>query len=37
MFAKMNSNRVLLSLGANLGRDLQKLDAKIMFLHGDIE
>ncbi|KAJ7961715.1 Retrovirus-related Pol polyprotein from transposon TNT 1-94 [Quillaja saponaria] len=34
--AKMNSIRVLISCAANLGWDLQQLDVKNAFLHGDL-
>ncbi|KAJ7950679.1 Retrovirus-related Pol polyprotein from transposon TNT 1-94 [Quillaja saponaria] len=34
--AKMNSIRVLISCAANLGWDLQQLDIKNAFLHGDL-
>nr|CAD1835548.1 unnamed protein product [Ananas comosus var. bracteatus] len=34
--AKLNSVRVLLSCAANLGWDLQQLDVKNAFLHGDL-
>ena len=35
--AKMNTVRVLLSLAANLGWNLQQFDVKNAFLHGDLE
>lgn len=35
--AKMNMVRVLLSLAANFGWNLQQFDVKNAFLHGDLE
>ena len=35
--AKMNTVRVILSLAANYGWDLQQFDVKNAFLHGDLE
>ena len=35
--AKMNTVRVLISLAANFGWDLQQFDVKNAFLHGDLE
>ena len=35
--AKMNVVRVLLSVAANLGWNLQQFDVKNAFLHGDLE
>jgi len=35
--AKMNAVRVILSLAANYGRNLQQFDVKTVFLHGELE
>ena len=35
--AKMNTVRILLSLAANYGWELQQFDVKNAFLHGDLE